>query len=71
LQPIHFHLLAAGCSELPHRDGSRNGVHSRQNRDGTKQLYGIRPLHVPMQRQAEPVEALERLEVLERILAMN
>lgn len=49
MQPIH--LLAAGCSELLHRDGSSNGVHSRQNRDGTKQLYGLRPIHVPMKRR--------------------
>ena len=26
MQPIHF--LTAGCSELPHRDGSSNGVRS-------------------------------------------
>jgi len=49
MQPIH--LLAAGCSELPRRDGSSNGVHSRRNRDGTKQLYGIRPTRVPTSRR--------------------
>src|SRR5476649_411737 len=49
MQRIHF--LAAGCSELPHRDGSSNGVHSRQNRDGTKQLYGLRPTRVPTSRR--------------------
>ena len=49
MQPIHF--LAAGCSELPHRDGSSNGVHSRQNRDGTKQLYGLWPTRVPTSRR--------------------
>jgi len=49
MQPIHF--LTAGCSELPHRDGSSQGVHSRQNRDGTKQLYGLRPTRVPTSRR--------------------
>ena len=49
MQPIHF--LTPGCSELPRRDGSSNGVHSRQNRDGTKQLYGIRPTRVPTSRR--------------------
>jgi hypothetical protein len=49
MQPIHF--LAAGCSELPHRDGSSNGVQSRQNRDGTKQLYGLWPTRVPTSRR--------------------
>src|ERR1019366_10341657 len=49
MQPIHF--LTAGCSELPHRDGSSKGVHSRQNRDGTKQLYGLRPTRVPTSRR--------------------
>ena len=34
-----------------HRDGSSNGVHSRRNRDGTKQLYGIRPTRVPTSRR--------------------
>jgi len=35
----------------PHRDGSSNGVNSRQYRDGTKQLYGLRPTRVPTSRR--------------------
>src|SRR5580692_8562506 len=35
----------------PHRDGSSNGVHSRQNRDGTNPLYGLRPTRVPTSRR--------------------
>src|SRR5450755_2943125 len=35
----------------PHRDGSSYGVHSRQNRDGTNPLYGLRPTRVPTSRR--------------------
>jgi hypothetical protein len=34
-----------------HRDGSSYGVHSRQNRDGTKPLYGLWPTRVPTSRR--------------------